>query len=490
MLAAVDLGSNSFRLHIAEFAGEKIRIVKSARDPIRLGAGLDEKGNLTPQAMRSAIDCLARFATLLGQYPLTGVRVVATNTLRIARNRAMFLPQAEQAIGYPIEIISGEEEGRLIYLGVTSSLPSIAERRLVIDIGGGSTELILGAGSEIEKVESFTIGTVSQSLGFFPQGRIDAAAFDAAVLSARSRFEDVASEYSSSHWSRAYGSSGTVRAIADAIARNEIGDGTVSRHSLEALRLRLIAFGAASAVDLAGMKPDRAGVIMGGLAVLIGLMGQLGIQSVTPIEAGLRLGVLTDLTLRATRRDRREIAVREFLRRFRTDEARANRVADMARTLFLQLKPTSDNLLRPLYWSALLHEVGMSVSHSGYHKHGAYLVENADLSGFTTREQRTMGTLVLGQKGNLRKVSDALGHADLGRAILALRLAVLFMHSRLDATLEGVRVKMKSRIDVDIQRDWVVDHPTLPYWLEKEREYWREIGIEFSSRLSGDSAGS
>jgi exopolyphosphatase/guanosine-5'-triphosphate,3'-diphosphate pyrophosphatase len=487
MLAAVDLGSNSFRLHIAEFAGGKIRIVKSARDPIRLGAGLDEKGDLTPQAMRSAIDCLARFSTILSEFPLTGVRVVATNTLRIARNRAMFLPQAEQAIGYPIEIISGEEEGRLIYLGVSDALPASQERRLVIDIGGGSTELILGVGSEIEKVESFTIGTVSQSLGFFPQGRIDASTFDAAVLSACSRFEDIAADYSAGNWSQAYGSSGTVRAIADAIVKNGIGDGTVSSQSVDALRDRLIGFGNASKVELAGMKPDRAGVIMGGLAVLIGLMKQLSIQSITPIEAGLRMGVLTDLTLRSTRRDRREIAVRKFLQRFHADESRANQVADMARTLFLQLKPGSDNLVRHLYWSALLHEVGMSVSHSGYHKHGAYLVENADLSGFTTREQRMMGTLVLGQKGNLRKVGDALANADLGRAILALRLAVLFMHSRLDATLEGVRVKMKTRIDVDIQRDWVVDHPTLSYWLDKEREHWREIGVEFYSRLSGDA---
>ncbi|MDB5825438.1 MAG: putative exopolyphosphatase Ppx [Herminiimonas sp.] len=487
MLAAVDLGSNSFRLHIAELAGGKIRIVKSARDPIRLGAGLDEKGNLTPQAMRSAIDCLARFSTILAEFPVTSVRVVATNTLRIARNRAMFLPQAEQAIGYPIEIISGEEEGRLIYLGVSDALPASQERRLVIDIGGGSTELILGVGSEIEKVESFTIGTVSQSLGFFPQGRIDASTFNAAVLSACSRFEDVAADYSASKWSQAYGSSGTVRAIADAISKNGIGDGTVSRHSVDALRDRLIGFGNASKVELAGMKPDRAGVIMGGLAVLIGLMQQLGIQSITPIEAGLRMGVLTDLTLRSTRRDRRELAVREFLQRFHVDETRANRVGDMARTLFLQLKPSSDNLLRHLYWSALLHEVGMSVSHSGYHKHGAYLVENADLSGFTTREQRMMGTLVLGQKGNLRKVSDALANADLNRAILAMRLAVLFMHSRLDAKLEGVRVKMKTRIDVEIQREWVVDHPTLSYWLDKEREHWREIGVEFSSRLSGES---
>src|SRR5690606_40617164 len=194
MFAAVDLGSNSFRLHIGRHDGETMRIIKSARDPIRLGSGLDSKGNLTAAAMDSAIESLARFNSILSTYPLSAVRVVATNTMRIAKNAAAFLPRAEAAIGYPIEIISGEEEGRLIYLGVASALPS-NERRLVLDIGGGSTELILGQGTEIEVVESFSIGTVPQTNGFFADGNIDAAAFDAAILSARSRFEDAAPQY-------------------------------------------------------------------------------------------------------------------------------------------------------------------------------------------------------------------------------------------------------------------------------------------------------
>ena len=191
MFAAVDLGSNSFRLHIGRYDGETIRIIKSARDPIRLGAGLDGKGNITGIAMAAAIESLARFNTILSAYPLSTVRVVATNTIRIANNSADFLPAAEAALGYPIEIISGEEEGRLIYMGVASTLSS-NERRLVIDIGGGSTELIIGAGQQIERVESFTVGTVQQNLTFFPDGHIEADAFDEAILSARSRFEDAA----------------------------------------------------------------------------------------------------------------------------------------------------------------------------------------------------------------------------------------------------------------------------------------------------------
>ncbi|HEY0569217.1 MAG TPA: exopolyphosphatase, partial [Xanthobacteraceae bacterium] len=225
MFAAVDLGSNSFRLHIGHYDGNSMRVIKSARDPIRLGAGLDADGNLTPQAMRIAAESLARFATVLGAYELDAVRVVATNTLRIAGNADAFLPDAENAIGYPIEIISGEEEGRLIYLGVACSLANPGERRLVLDIGGGSTELIIGKGLDILLVDSFSTGTVRQSDGFFIDGRIDAASFDAAIMSARGYFEDAASLYKAHIWDTAYGSSGTLRSISEAIAKNGLGDG-------------------------------------------------------------------------------------------------------------------------------------------------------------------------------------------------------------------------------------------------------------------------
>lgn len=482
MFAAVDLGSNSFRLHIGRHDGEVMRIIKSARDPIRLGAGLDSKGNLTAAAMDSAIESLARFNSILSTYPLNAVRVVATNTMRIAKNASVFLPKAEAAIGYPIEIISGEEEGRLIYMGVASSLPS-NERRLVLDIGGGSTELILGKGTEIEQVESFSIGTVPQTTTFFPDGRIDAEALDAAILSARSRFEDAAPQYKPELWTNAYGSSGTIRAIADAIGKNGLGDGDLSLKSLEALKRRLIQFGRADRIDLAGMKADRATSITGGLATLIGMMQELGIKSIKPIEAGLRMGVLWDLHLRATKRDRREESVRDFAQRFRVDRKRADRVAQLTVELYSVLKPADDRYARLLYWSGLLHEIGQAVSHSGYHKHGAYMIENADLSGFTTREQRLLGYLVLAHKGNLRKVDAVLGDDDFVKAILALRLAVIFMHARVNADTDDMRLKMKNRIELELRDNWISDHPTLSYWMDKERSAWSEVDIDFSIRL-------
>ncbi|GAC1405806.1 MAG: exopolyphosphatase [Burkholderiaceae bacterium] len=482
MFAAVDLGSNSFRLHIAHHDGDTIRVVKTARDPIRLGAGLDGKGNLTDVAMQSALASLSRFKALLGAYPLNAVRVVATNTIRIAGNAAGFLPIAEQAIGYPIEIISGEEEGRLIYMGVASSIAAASERRLVLDIGGGSTELILGVGQEIEQVESFSTGTVAVSGHFFPSGRIDADAFTAAILSTRSLFEDAAQLYRPELWTIAYGSSGTLRAIGDAIMKNNLGSGLLTAASLDALRQRLISFGHTDRIVLAGMKQDRASVIVGGLSILIGVMQELGIHSVQPIEAGLRMGVLWDLHLRATKRDRREQSVRGFMRRFQANEIRANRVADYASRLLALMKPSDEATTRNLYWSGLLHEVGLSVSHSGYHKHSAYLIENADLPGFTTREQRTMAAMTVAQKGNLRKVGNALDELEFARAVLALRLAVLFSHARLGLEGAELRLKMKSRIELEVRAHWLAEHPTVAYWMQKEREHWQDIGMEFTVR--------
>ena len=484
MYAAVDLGSNSFRLHVGKHDGDVIRVLKSVREPIRLAAGLDDNGNLTPAAMQSALACLKNFRAVLAGYKLDGVRVVATSAMRVARNAAAFLPQAELAIGHPIEIISGEEEGRLIYMGVSNALGLPGERRLVIDIGGGSTELILGRGQEIEKVESFSVGTVKQSLSFFVGGRIDAPSFEAAILSARSHFEDAAPPYRPQFWKQCYGSSGTARTIADIIVKNGIGR-EVNAATLDLLKQRFIEFGHVSKIEMAGLRPDRAGTIIGGLAILIGLVRELEIPLVQPIEAGLRMGVMWDLHLRSTKRDRREQSVQACVQKFHVDERRANRVADDALALYVLTKPTTEEYTRHLYWSALLHEVGLVVSQTGYHKHAAYMIENADLPGFTTREQKIMSRLIIAHKGNLRKVGEVLVEPDFTKAVVAFRLAVLFMHSRIDIDFTLLKLRVKNRIELEIRREWVAEHPTLSYWLEKEQEQWDEVGVDFSIRASG-----
>ncbi|MYN02165.1 Ppx/GppA family phosphatase [Pseudoduganella sp. DS3] len=481
MYAAVDLGSNSFRLSIGQHDGDRIRVLNSMREPIRLAAGLDAAGNLTEEALQRALLCLKNFRVALAAYSFDGVRVVATAILRQARNAADFLPQLEQAIGYPIEIISGEEEGRLIYMGVANALGQPNESRLVVDIGGGSTELILGRGLDIERVESFSVGSVKQSLSFFVNGRVDARSFEAAVLSARSHFEDGAPPYHPEYWKRAYGSSGTIRAIGEIIEKNKLGEG-ITLAGLNAVRKRFIEFGQVSKIDMPGLRPDRASTVIGGLAILIAVVQELGIERMEPIDAGLRMGVMWDLYLRSTRRDRRDESVRAFLARFHIEADRGSRVADAAAILFAQMKPNSDTLPRHLAWSAQLHEVGLVVSQTGYHKHAAYMVENADLPGFTTREQKLMGRLILAQKGNLRKVSEQLSDSDFAKAVVALRLAILFMHCRIEVDDRALRLRMKNRIDLELKRDCVSNHPTLSYWMEKEQEFWDEVGVDFSVR--------
>lgn len=482
MFAAVDLGSNSFRLHIGTFDGERIRIVNSAREPVMLGAGLDRRGNLTPQAIDTALACLTRFARILKATPLASVRVVATNTVRIARNAASFLPLAEKAIGHPIEVISGEEEGRLIYMGVACALDRPGERRLVIDIGGGSTELILGHGSEIEAVESFSIGTAATAAHFFNGEHITSEAFDAAIVEARSRFEDGIGSFHSKLWDVAYGSSGTTRTLAEVIEKNALGDGQLSVKGLQALKDRLVAIGRKSRVDLPGARAERLSVILGGLPVLLGLTQEIGLKSLQPIDAGLRMGVLWDLHMRERKRDRRQASVRHFMQRFGVDATRAAQVASNAVALYRQLAGDSGAQERMLGWAGQLHEVGMMVSHTGFHKHGAYLALNADLPGFTTHEQHLLSVLLLAQKGNLRKVAHALADTDIARAILALRLGILFMHARVDPAVESVRLQMRSRIELTIGSQTLSAHPTFAYWITKESATWEEAGRQFIVR--------
>ncbi len=299
MLAAVDLGSNSFRLHIGRHDGTVITVVHSAREPTRLAAGLSDSGALNAAAIQRGIAALERMGDVLKAHTLSTVRVVATNTLRIATNAAEFLSAAEKAIGFPIDVISGVEEAQLIYLGIARQLALPDECRLVIDIGGGSTELILGRGLQAERTESIGIGTVWQSQHFFPKGRLDEYSFDAAILHARNRFENAFSPSQRRMWEIVYGSSGTLRAISEIVATVNLGSAGVSLQNLIALKRKLIEIRHIDNIKFDKLSPERAGSLVGGLAILIGLMQALRIDALTPVEGGLRLGVMWDLHLRA-----------------------------------------------------------------------------------------------------------------------------------------------------------------------------------------------
>lgn len=301
MLAAIDLGSNSFRLQIGEYVDGAMHIVRAAKESNKLAAGLDENNQLADEVVQKALKALRSLRSVLDQYSLNSVRAVATNTLRVAANAPDFLVEAEKALGYPIEVISGEEEGRLIYLGVDNLLSMQEERRLVIDIGGGSTEIIRGKGREIERVGSFSVGTVGQSVSFSPADAVTAETFEAAVLSACRQFQDVRSHYSKGM--SAYGSSGTMRAIAEIIAANGIGDGHLTSKNLDLLCDRIIATGKISRLQLLGLRQERAVSIVGGLSILIALMREFNIPIIQPVASGLRMGIMWDLCLQSTETD-------------------------------------------------------------------------------------------------------------------------------------------------------------------------------------------
>ena len=480
MFAAIDLGSNSFRAHVGNVVDGAITIFKSTRESNRMAAGLDENNHLTQEAMERGLAAIRNIKDFLQQYPLSEVRAVATNTFRVAKNAKDFLEKAEKILGYPIDVISGEEEGRLIYLGVANVLNVPYEKRLVIDIGGGSTEIIVGHGSEIERVESFPIGTVRQSLGFFKDGKITSASFVAALLYAKSRFEDAADYYRYTGWTAVYGSSGTIRATGEMLAINDIGDGLFTLENLKKLKARMIEVGRLDRLKLDGIKSERVTSILGGLTILLVLMEQFDIRRIFPIEAGLRVGVMWDTYLKSKQTDRREQTIRQMINRFHIDEKRGQRVAEYAVAIYNLMSPETDRFRKLLYWSALLHEVGIFISPTNYHRHGAYLLENADMAGFTTREQYQMSRLVLGQMGNLKKLNGIMTSLDAVKAVLALRLAVVFQHAKVNFKRDKLKVVVSDHIEIALPKEWLDRYETLLFWLEHECEFWNGIGMSLS----------
>ncbi len=476
-LAVVDLGSNSFRLEIGRVEGNQIFRLDTWRETIRFGAGLDGKGNLTLAARRAALACLARFRERLSGLHPSAVRAVATNTFRVARNAGSFLPQAEAALGFPIDIIGGHEEARLIYLGVAHVLPASNAPRLVIDIGGGSTEFIIGRGMTPERLESLKLGCVSMTTAFFPTGILRPAAFRAAETHARAEIEAIAREFGPEHWKDAFASSGTALALAAILEENGFSAGGITPDGLARLRRKMIQAGSVDRLAQLGVKLERAPVLAGGLAVMAAAVSELGVARINPVGGALRLGVLYDLLGRTEQRDSRAVTVESLSERYHIDRPHAKRVATMAKALYLAASPTPDPQYAQLVeWAALLHEIGYTVSHIGFHKHGAYILENADMPGFSAQEQRYLATLVLGCRGGLSKMPQVAVHADFAAQVLALRLAVLFHHARRAVATPRISTRVGKTIRFRVAKRWLKDHPLTAHLLDVERAEWRTAG--------------
>ena len=482
-LAAVDLGSNSFRLEIGRI--EEAHIVREGywKETVRLAAGLDETNKLSKKSIDTALETLARMNERLRGMPPQQVRAVGTQTFRLARNANDFLVEAQNTLGYPIEVISGREEARLVFEGCMHTLPPSDLRRLVVDIGGASTEIIVGRGFSAEKAESFKVGCVNTSLRFFKDGRIDRASLKKAQVAAAAEFEEAISAFSRPQWDEAFGSSGTVGAVSEILRAQGWSDGTIDSESLLKLRNALLDAGEIRRIRLAGLKPDRQEVLAGGVAVVSAVFDTLGIDAMRPARGALRVGVLYDLLGRREDKDLRDATVERMLDRFGVDRAQAARVAATAQQLYAELTGAPpEEALKRLVWAARLHEIGFAISHGDYHKHSAYMVEHADMAGFSTSDQERIALLVLAQRGNLKKVLFALDDRERAIKILVLRLAVIFNHARRPVELPRHAIRFNRAIEISIDGAWLGRHPLTQYLLDEEAGHWSRVGFSVAVR--------
>ncbi len=484
-VAAVDLGSNSFRLQVGRVVDDQIYTLDSMKEPVRLASGLTADKRLDDAAQTRALDALRRFGERLGGLDRGAVRVVATNTLRVAKNAPEFLPLAEEALGFPIEIIAGREEARLIYIGASHSLPMATHKRLVIDIGGGSTEFIIGKRHDPQLMESLYMGCVSYTLRFFPDRKIDKKRLRDAQIAAAKEIELIAHDYQRLGWKEAVGSSGSARAIADVLELNGMnpnGESGITREGLDKLCALLIKAGSAEALDLPGVKGDRLPVLPGGIAIMSAIFEELGIERMTYADGALRLGVLYDLLGRFHHHDMRDSTVAQFRRRYQVEAEQAERVETTALSALTQLAEGSpaEADVQFLGWATRLHEIGISIAHNAYHKHGAYILTFADMPGFSKKDQARLAMLVLGHRGKLEKLGALPAVDSAWQLIFCLRLAVLLHRTRDDRTLPAWRVQTTANgFLLELPAEWLGANPWTAAALGEEAAVWRQSGREY-----------
>ena len=491
IVAAVDLGSNSFHMIVARLQEGVLRVVDRHREMVRLADGLDERNMLSIDAQWRALACLRRFGQRLRELDSGSVRAVGTNTFRAADNAAEFIGQAEQALGHPIDIISGVEEARLIYLGVARSMKGSEGRRLVVDIGGGSTELIIGQAQESQQMNSFYMGCVSLSQRFFPGSKISEKRMLAAETAAKQELEPFENRYRSAHWDEALGASGTIKAAAAIALENGWCDEekTITRQALKQVRNALIEAGHVDNLKLRGLSEERKPVITGGVAVLRAVFSVLEVETMRIASGALREGLLYDLVGRLQHEDVRVQSVQALAARCGVDTAQAGRVRMTASLLHDMVagdwKLRKEELEHMLEWSAALHECGMMVAYNQYHKHGEYIIQNANLDGFTQKEQQLLAVLVRAHRRRF-PVEDIAAlperwQKQATRLAILLRIAFTLNRGRSDMQLPQFSVSAgKHRISLDIPESWLDFHPLTKADLASEADYLAAIGYKLS----------
>jgi exopolyphosphatase/guanosine-5'-triphosphate,3'-diphosphate pyrophosphatase len=491
-VAAVDLGSNSFHMVIGRALEHDIHLLDRLREPVRLAAGLNGEGFLDQEAQERALDCLARFGQRLAGLPADRVRAVGTNTLRKARNAAEFRAAAQSVLGHPIEVISGQEEARLIYAGVAHS--HFAENaRLVLDIGGGSTELIIGQGFTPLRAYSLYIGCVTHSRRFFPDGILDRERFRAAETAAELEVRGV-ERHLAGLWETAVGASGTVNSIGEILREEGWSTGEIQPPALKKLRKAMVAAGHVDRLNLTGLRADRTPVLAGGLAILIAVCKGLGIEQMSRAPGALREGVLYDLVGRIRHEDIRDRTIRRLSEHYRVDLRHAQRVEETALALLEQAGEIEDIDGTParqfLAWAALLHEIGLVVAYTGYHRHSAYLVMNSDMPGFSADDQRMLATIIQGHRRKLPKPLLLMlppSKQDLClRLTVLLRLAVLLNRSRVPQQTPRVKIADEWKTLTLVFADgWLEEHALTRADLADEAERLQTAGIRLRIQPNG-----
>lgn len=486
LVSGIDLGSNSFHMVVARLESDgRVHVLDRIREPVRLAAGFDKRNSITPEVMERALASLGRMGQRLKGLPSDAVRAVGTNALRRAKNGAELLEAGQAALGHPIEVISGHEEARLIYLGVSHSSADDNGRHLVIDIGGGSTELIIGERFEPIVLDSLYMGCVSYTERFFGNGQITAGAFRKAEIAAGLELSSVQEQYRRMAWQRTTGSSGTALAIYSVIRANRWAD-RITLEGLNELKRAMIDQGRVQELSLKGLEQDRAPVFPGGVAILRAAFEALGIETMGVSNGALREGLVYELLGRVAHEDVQSRTVRTFSERYKVDPAQSERVEKTALGLLNQVceswllpRPTASVLLSA---AARLHEVGLSIAYSGYHKHSAYILGNADMPGFSRDRQQILAALVRTHRRRLGK--DLFKHLPKAHRRLALPLAVLLRlavrlhHSRIEAPLPQLSVERDFVLNVAFPQGWLDEHPLTRADLEEEAEQLATMDIE------------
>ncbi|SDN48469.1 exopolyphosphatase [Vreelandella arcis] len=486
-LAAIDLGSNSFHLLVANYHNERLQVVARLGEKVQLAAGLDEDGQLNEAAIQRALDCLGRFAPFLTGITQQNLRIVGTNALRDAHNSQDFIERAEAQLGHAIEIIAGREEARLIYLGAAHALAE-SGRRLIVDIGGGSTEFIIGEAFEPKALESLRMGCVTFRQRFFPDGELSEKRMRRAELAALSELANIQRPYQRLGWDDPVGSSGTIKATASVLYAygDTPHEGVITRDGLKKLRERLLKCKNLDKVELNGLKSDRAKVFPAGIAILGAIFEAFDLTQMRYADGALREGVLYDMAGRNTAEDSRSKSLESLQRTYDVDTRQGQNVADTGERLFHQVRhewSLSAEQGRYLQWACHVHEIGLAISHSQFHRHGAYLLEHSDLAGFSRPEQRLLAFLARAHRRKFPlKEWQALPKAQQEQsAKLArlLRLAVLLNHSRPESAppLPDITVK-GDQLTITLPES---DEPTLLSTdLEQEQAYMDAAGFKLN----------